>query len=305
MTDFKNEFSWSFSRHRTFNTCKRKYYYNHYGIWGGWKDDADEETKKLYMLKQMTSLPMLAGSLVHKEVQRILESVRKGWSLPQDKAETEVVNNFKRAWRESKNMEWQEKPKWKTNLYEHYYNKELSDERLLEIKDVMIDSIKGFYDSDSFSFIKTLAPTEWLSIEELDSFEIEGTKIWVKLDFAARHGERAYIYDWKTGREVKEDENQLAVYTLYAMEKWGVELKQVRLFDVYLMKQIPVKVKPTAVLINNVKHIIQQSINGMKSLLDDVTENEASIENFPKVDDATKDSWPCSYCNFKEMCWSK
>ena len=302
MTDFKNEFSWSFSRYKTFSTCKRQYYYNHYGFWGGWEESADEETKKLYMLKNMTSIPMLVGMVVHKEVDRILESIRRGWSISQDKAETEVLTSFKRAWRESKNKEWQENPKWKTNLFEHYYNKELPEEKLIEMKDVMVNSIKGFYASDSLAFIKTLSTGEWLSKEDLDSFEINGTKIWVKLDFAARHGDRIYVYDWKTGKEVKEDENQLAIYTLYAMDKWAIELKFIRLFDVYLRKQIPIKVKPTKVLLQNALNLISNSIKEMKSLNIDVEENVASIENFPMVE-SNIESWPCSYCKFKEMCY--
>ncbi len=304
MTDFKNEFTWSFSRHRTFTTCKRKYYYNYYGYWGGWDENAKEDVKKIYMLKNMTSLPMVAGSLVHNEVERILKSVRNGWKLSPDESESNIIAAFKRSWAQSKNKDWMKNSKHNTNLFEHYYKQKISDDKLFEIRDIMVDSIKGFYDSDSLSFIKTLAASEWLSIEDLDSFEMDGTKIWVKLDFAARHGERAYIYDWKTGKEVKEDENQLAVYTLYAMEKWEVEMKQVRLFDVYLLKHIPVKVKPTITLINNVQQIIKQSIEGMNSLLDDIEENEASIDNFPKVNDASVERWPCSYCNFKEVCFA-
>ena len=44
--EFKNDFSWSFSRDNAFNTCKRKYYYSYYGSWGGWNKDADELSKK-------------------------------------------------------------------------------------------------------------------------------------------------------------------------------------------------------------------------------------------------------------------
>ena len=43
--EFKNDFSWSFSRDNAFNTCKRKYYYSYYGSWGGWNKDADELSK--------------------------------------------------------------------------------------------------------------------------------------------------------------------------------------------------------------------------------------------------------------------
>ena len=41
--EFKNQFSWSFSRHNSFETCKRKYYYSYYGCWGGWDKNADEK----------------------------------------------------------------------------------------------------------------------------------------------------------------------------------------------------------------------------------------------------------------------
>ena len=49
MTDFKNKFSWSISQDRTFQTCKRKYYLNRYGSWGGWDKNSDELTRKIYL----------------------------------------------------------------------------------------------------------------------------------------------------------------------------------------------------------------------------------------------------------------
>jgi len=245
---------------------------------------------------------MLAGSLVHNKINRILESIRRNWTLDQNKAEKEVVEEFKKAWRDSKSKKWETSPKWHTNLFEHYYKVSLPNEKLLSIKDLLVESIQGFYASDSFAFIQTLSLNEWLSKEELDSFEIDGTKVWVKLDFSARHGDRIYVYDWKTGKEVKENETQLAVYTLYAINKWKVDMKYVRLFDVYLRQQVPVKIKPTPVLLKNAEKLITKSIKDMKSLLDDVDENKASIDNFPKVDKSVNE-WPCSYCNFKEMCY--
>ena len=50
MTTFKNEFSWSVSRDSTFRKCQRMYYYQYYGSWGGWNDDADHvvECLKLF-----------------------------------------------------------------------------------------------------------------------------------------------------------------------------------------------------------------------------------------------------------------
>ena len=300
--EFKNDFSWSFSRHNTFNTCKRKYYYSYYGSWGGWNKDADELSQTLYMLNKMTSLPMLAGSIVHDEVERTLKMLRYSRNADQNKSRDNVIKNFKQSWNQSKNKEWRDSPKWKTNLFEHYYNQKPSDENLLDLRDLMLDSIDGFFASDSYRFIQTMSDSQWLAIEDLDSFDIHGAKLWVKLDFAIRHGERVYIYDWKTGRVVKENEVQLAVYAIYAQQKWDIDLKLIRLFDVYLNQQLPVKVKPTDRLISSSSDFIKTSIDEMKDLLVDKENNQTEIEFFP-IASEDKESYPCSYCSFQTVCF--
>ena len=300
--EFKNRFSWSFSRDNAFNACKRKYYYSYYGSWGGWNKDADELSKKLYLLNKMSSLPMLAGTIVHDEVERALKAVRYGRNADIVKSKENVIKVFKQSWAQSKNKDWEDNPKWKTNLFEHFYNQKPTDEALLDIRDIMLNSIDGFFASDSYRFIQTMSDSQWLAIEDLDSFEVHGAKLWVKLDFAIRHGERVYIYDWKTGKVAKENEVQLAIYALYAQQKWDVDLKLIRLFDVYLNQQLPVKVKPTKRLIDSAKVFIETSIDSMKELLTDVENNKTEIDLFPMVGE-DRESYPCSYCSFQTVCF--
>ena len=300
--EFKNRFSWSFSRNNAFNACKRKYYYSYYGSWGGWNKDADELSKKLYLLNKMSSLPMLAGTIVHDEVERTLKAVRYGRNADIVKSKENVIKVFKQSWAQSKNKDWEDNPKWKTNLFEHFYNQKPTDEALLDIRDLMLNSIDGFFASDSYRFIQTMSDSQWLAIEDLDSFEVHGAKLWVKLDFAIRHGERVYIYDWKTGKVAKENEVQLAIYALYAQQKWDVDLNLIRLFDVYLNQQLPVKVKPTKRLIDSAKVFIETSIDSMKGLLTDVENNKTEIDLFPMVGE-DRESYPCSYCSFQTVCF--
>ncbi|GIT40510.1 MAG: hypothetical protein Ct9H300mP9_3600 [Candidatus Neomarinimicrobiota bacterium] len=40
----------------------------------------------------------------------------------------------------------------------------------------------------------------------------------------------------------------------------------------------------------------------MKTLLDDPDQNTAVVDSFPMVSD-DKEAYPCSYCNFKEICY--
>ena len=104
--EFKNQFSWSFSRHNSFETCKRKYYYSYYGCWGGWDKNADEKIKMLYALNKMTSLPMLAGSIVHDEVERTLKILRYGRKADPEQSRKNVIKNFKQSWNQSRNKEF-------------------------------------------------------------------------------------------------------------------------------------------------------------------------------------------------------
>jgi CRISPR/Cas system-associated exonuclease Cas4 (RecB family) len=299
MAELTNDFSWSFTRHRTFETCRRKYYYAYYGSWGGWEEGADERTKLLYRLKKITTVPMLVGDIVHQVINASLDYLGGHAEYPLEKAEQRAIDQFKQAWRESKEKAWKKSPSRATNLFEHYYQEELSQEALLEFRDALVENVHGFYHSESYGFIKTISKREWLTKEKLTTLDVDGIPVWVKLDFAARYGNRVYIYDWKTGRVVKEDELQLAVYALYAMEHWGVQIEDLRLFDIYLRKQLPVKVKVNQSHILQTEQLIHRSSNAMLNLLEDESSNLAREDQFPLIDNPNI----CRRCNFKAACY--
>ena len=76
MAPFENTFQWSYSRQRTFEACKRQYYFQYYGRWNGWLEDAPAETRQTYLLSKMTNIPMLVGQLVHQGIAELLASLR-------------------------------------------------------------------------------------------------------------------------------------------------------------------------------------------------------------------------------------
>ena len=67
----------------------------------------------------------------------------------------------------------------------------------------------------------------WLEVEEFSSFRLNNTKIWAILDCSFRTKDGGItIIDWKTGRSMSEDVSmEFSCYAMYAMEKWGVELR--------------------------------------------------------------------------------
>jgi len=103
----------------------------------------------------------------------------------------------------------------------------------------------------------------------------------------------------KTGKQVKENETQLAVYALFAQDKWAIDLDKLRLFDVYLSKRLPVKLKVSDTIIGNAKTEITESIEAMRDLIESDTDNTINEDSCPMTDF----TYLCPRCQFKEICY--
>ena len=99
MPELTNTFSWSRSRNNTFQECRRRYFYQYYGSWGGWEPDAPEETRRLYVLKQLSSRQQWAGRVVHDAVEMALRAIAEGYELPHEAFIQDVVERMRQAMR--------------------------------------------------------------------------------------------------------------------------------------------------------------------------------------------------------------
>ena len=72
-------FSWSASRHDTFQSCRRRYYYSYYA------SQDDEEIKRL---KKLSALPLWAGSVVHDTIEWFL---KKHDALPSEEEQEALI----------------------------------------------------------------------------------------------------------------------------------------------------------------------------------------------------------------------
>ena len=107
----KNKFSWSHSRRRNFESCKRRYYLNHYAFWGGWEEGADEFTRLCYRLSKVQSLDMWGGQIVHEEIESILDHIKAGGKPEFPAVQKRAVNALRSGWVKSKNKAWKRSPK--------------------------------------------------------------------------------------------------------------------------------------------------------------------------------------------------
>ena len=299
MSKFQNEFSWSPSRHRMFESCRRQYYFNYYGSWGGWDKDADAQAQLLYRLKKITTVPQLVGTVVHDAISNALNALKLGRDILPFAVETYAQNLFRQHLQESKDHLWRYSASRYTNLFEHYYNEPFTETDQINSANHISTSLNAFFDSKAYTTLQSARPEDYLTIEDLTDFTLASTKIWVVLDVAIRRDKSVYIFDWKTGRERQADRHQLAVYALYATSQWDVALSDLQLQDIYLQTNTERTLDLAPDDLDQTRIFVTESVQKMRALLDDPEQNTASQDTFPM----TTNTHLCTTCPFKAVCY--
>jgi len=303
MAQLVNEFSWSVSRDRLFRMCERAYYYTYYGSWGGWDESADPMCRKLYILKNLQTLDMWAGSIVHETIAEALRRYALDRrAITVEELQSRARSKLRRGWVESVNREWERSPK-KTNLFELYYGngKSLPREVTDRLRERVYTALATFANSAVLESILATPYVNWRPVDRLDAFAVDGLKVWAAVDFAFTDPQGATrILDWKTGAERPDELRiQLGCYALYAIERWHVPPEAVRVAAVYLVDAPKVQEQPvTPDLLAETRQFILDSAAEMRARLDDPIGNTASEDSFPCT---TERRW-CRRCNFREVC---
>ncbi|MHC4946340.1 MAG: PD-(D/E)XK nuclease family protein [Planctomycetota bacterium] len=299
MAELKNEFSWSKSRDEMFRNCLRQYWFHYYGSWGGWKFQADDRTRKIYVLKQLKTRHMWAGEKVHDCIKRALHNLRTGIDpMAEEAARKATLDIMRQDYMNSKRGDYWKNPK-SCGFIEHEYGFNLPDEKWKETAAHVEQCLQTFYRSDVYKMIRGLPNNQWLEVEDFSSFQLDGTKVHVVLDFSCRRGDEIYIYDWKTGRsESERNAFQLACYCFYAIQKWKVEPRQVVTVEYNLGSGRESPYQLGSVDLDAIRNRMLASIRDMKKLLDDPKRNAASEDRFAFVEDEDV----CRYCNFRKIC---
>jgi len=295
---FENEFSWSFSRARTFSDCPRKYWFHYYGSWGGWDQDAPAEARELYLLKNLTNLHLIAGDTVHRAIQRALEDFARGREPVPEQVVAWCKGEMQRAFLESRDERWRERPKQYARLFEHHYGPPPDRGLRLRIGKKVGDSVRSFFASPAFALIRETDTDEWLPMETLDTFQFEGTKVYAVPDFACRHRGEVLLLDWKTGQPDARNRDQVVLYALFAAARWGADPDRVRGAPVYLLRGGAFE--PQAVTPEDrdrVAGTMRSSIAAMRERLKDPVTNAADRADFLPTPGAA-----CRSCNFRGVC---
>jgi len=297
---FKNDFSWSKTRDEVFRTCPRQYWFNYYGYWNGWFEDAPERTRQIYVLKNLRNRHIWAGEKVHECIERSLNNIRRGIKvLPVDEIVSITIDQMRAEFRSSRLRNYLKNPK-SCALFEHEYATQVSDEEWKELAQHVEICLRNFYASDIFDGLKSHSREGWLEVEEFSSFQLDDFRVHLVIDCAIKEGKDIFIYDWKTGKSIPEDlPLQLSCYALYALEKWRVSPESLMVIEYNLSYNKATEFSVSQADADDMKGYIRGSVKDMRSLLTDPEDNlPLEEERFSKVED----NRISLRCNFLKIC---
>jgi hypothetical protein len=295
------EFSWSVSRHDAFMTCKRRYFYSYY------EAQVDPEVKRL---KKLSALPLWAGSVVHETIEQVLKTHD---ALPSPDQQEAIVRGAVHGdmlgqWRESEAGSPGEGPAGdgvlRFRLFEHEYLLPVDADDKKLVVGIVMRSLRNFFRSDTLREAFAVGRAQWLTVEDLVSFMVEGVEVRLRMDLAYRRPDgQVLIVDWKTGRaEGRFNEVQLAGYALYAAHAgWVRSAEEIRTELAYLAVPRYVQRAVDARKLDHARAFIGKSAGNMKALLLDPLANLARLEDFPMIDRPQR----CRRCNFRRLCFPR
>ncbi len=309
-------FSWSASRHDTFMSCKRRYYYSYY---------AAADDPEIYRLKKLSALPLWAGSVVHDAIESFL---REHDSLPSPEEQEALIRAVVHSgmladWRVSEAGGTDGEPvpapppppradaeatpeaaPLPFRLFEHEYGVPVEQEDKRIAVNVVMRSLKNFFKSETLRRALAVGRERWLALEDLVSFHVGEVEVLVRMDLAYRDEDgRVVIVDWKTGRnEGRFNEVQVAGYALFAAEQgWVRQPEEISTELNYLVVPKAVRRPVDGRKIDEARRFIQKSASNMKALLVDPLGNLARLEDFPMVERPSL----CRRCSFRRLCFPK
>jgi CRISPR/Cas system-associated exonuclease Cas4 (RecB family) len=284
-------FSWSLSRHDTFATCRRRYFYSYY---------AAQDDPEVQRLKKLSALPLWAGSVVHETIEAFLKTHDTLPSQTEQEAliRSAVHGQMLGQWRES------EAGSLRFRLFEHEYQVPVEAEDKKIVVGIVMRSLRNFFRSEALRELFALGRERWLTVEDLVSFHVGDVEVFLRMDVAYRDRDgRVVIVDWKTGRaEGRFNEVQLAAYALYASEKgWVQDAQEIRTELAYLAQARSVRRSVDVRKLDHARAFITRSAGNMKALLLDPLANLARLEDFPMIDRPQV----CRRCNFRRLCFPR
>ncbi len=291
MTNFDFEFTkilgWSVSRYNMFQTCKRQYYYNYYG-----KYDTEYPTSEINKLKNLTSIPLMRGTIVH----HVLETLLKRLKVTEKNIDKNKFFQYakKECRKKSNNLAFTE-----------VYYGDQSSVSASELYEDVSTCLKNFIESDRFPWVMEEAvkyKDNWI-IEPPNFGEtrIDDIKAYTKFDFLTPLDDKVMIIDWKSGiPDENKDRKQLMGYTSWACYHLKKDPQKIVAVLSYLKPEYSETIIPMDDFdFRSFYRQVKKETYEMRDYCKNATEN---IPKEKEIFMKTSNEFLCQYCNFRDLC---
>lgn len=297
MSEIKNEIAWSWSRDKLLRRCARQYYWQYYGSWGAWYDDAPQQVTHAARLKRLTNFDLLVGDAIHKALGRALAHRRQEpGEMPYAAIAQDAQRLFERACEQSE-------------LADEYYGVPGIPERRAAAESKLSACLEGLR---MCAYAKRLfrvprARLRWVddgrgSFDDKKVILEDGCTLFGAPDVVVEDVDgHLHIVDWKTGRRDDSDRLQLVAYALFLALKLNADLESISGHLVYLLEPPERQIEDVEELdhVAPILGMITDLYADIKARLTDVARNLAGdLERFPLAQDLRV----CARCNFRELC---
>ena len=296
-----NEFSWSHSRHESFQTCLKRYYFAYYASWGGWEESSPARIRELYRLKRLHTRQQWAGHHAHQAIEFLLKNARRDPSgETAAAAEPRQIELMRNEFRDSRAGAYRADSVRILGLFEHEYRLEVPPEEWKATVDRVSRAIRQFLASDIWKEIRGLPDDDFLAVERRAHFLLDGLKVFAIPDLVVRRGGQVLIYDWKTGSSApSEHRTQLGIYALLALDRWTAAPGEIEAIAYNPVLDQRETFSFSADDLETLREFVRDSADEMLFPLEDPEANNAGDgSNF----DCTGSDEPCKTCPFLRAC---
>ena len=296
-----NTFTWSISRHRVFQQCRRRYWLAHYGAWGGWTSGAGPEVRARYIEKGLHSVPSLLGVLVHEAAEWGITMARRGHPPSVERARERYGRQARRILDGSRAGWMRHDPKRHRGLAEHYYGGDVDDTAFLAELDELLE---GMFAHPVYQRVLSV-PERVVEMEDLQTVLVGGIPVWVSPDVVMADGHGGFaVVDWKTGRHqgAAAVDEQLAIYVLHVLAAHlGGRRQPERVAALHAdLRGGGHRVwRADGGWLARAEALVAESARAMRELLSDVASNTADEARFPGLPDGDP---VCARCALRRSC---
>lgn len=284
--DYTPQLGWSSTRWETFRTCRRRYFYQYYARY-----DREFEQGRIQRLRQLSSIPMTVGTVVHEVLAALLRRLlRTGSEIDTQRfwpyVERTITGELVR-----------------TALMEVHYGQRGAPEPS-ELMGPARACLETFLASDRYGWVRDQLGSDPRYLIEPPGYgeaRLQGMKIYAKVDVLLEAGSQIVILDWKSGRrDTLKHTRQLLGYAAWAQDNLQVPAEQIRCVVAYLQPEYDeIEKQPTSAELEGLALEVAAEITQMQSLCQDPQRNiPLAKEHFPLTDNLGY----CRHCAFRELC---